>query len=253
MDFASSTMSALEEMIAKKKFTDGEILVLEYFRQNQNNLLIDSIDTPFRKYMGEYNQIEYTTAIRLLKEDGYLKEEEYSDNSYCIKIEYFRQLLSLGVVSINYIDAIKTKYKRVAPNVSETLSFKLNVMDKYILSENTRELEILFIAYAYDTMINSFGDRWMTSGTVASIEEWEKTNSMDMKLSRNYSTALNILINREVLQVASCTSYGNPREYKFKDDFWRSLNTINEQSKKVIADAKENNFHSYSLDDPLPF
>ena len=126
-------------------------------------------------------------------------------------------------------------------------------MDKYILSENTRELEILLIAYAYDKMINSFGHRWMASGTIASIEEWERSNNIDMKLSRNYSTALNLLINREVLEVASCTSYGNPREYKFRADFWRSLNTINYQSLKVIEYTKASNSHMDTLDDPLPF
>ena len=26
-------------------------------------------------------------------------------------------------------------------------------------------------------MVNSFGDRWMASGTIASIEEWERSNS----------------------------------------------------------------------------
>lgn len=253
IELSSSTMSALEEMIAKKKFTDGEILVLEYFRQNQNNLLIDSSDSLFCKYIEEYDQIEYTTAIRLLEEDGYIYYAEHYDNTYYIKMEYFRQLMSLGTIAINYIDAIKSKYKRVISSVVETFSLNSNIMDKYILSENTRELEILLIAYAYDKMVNSFGDRWMASGTIASIEEWERSNNIDMKLSRNYSTALNLLINREVLEVASCTSYGNPREYKFREDFWRSLSTINKQSLKVIDDAKASNSHMDTLDDPLPF
>lgn len=253
IDLSYPTMSDLEEMIVKKKFTDGEILVLEYFRQNQNNLLIDSSSSSFCKYIEEYREIEYTIAIRLLKEDGYIYDEESRDNSYCIKMEYFRQLMSLGTVPAAYIESVKSKYKRATSTVAETVSLNSNIVDKYILSENTRELEILLIAYAYDKMVNSFGDRWMASGTIASIEEWERNNNIDMKLSRNYSTALNLLINREVLEVASCTSYGNPREYKFRADFWRSLSTINKQSLKVMEDAKASNYHMDALDDPLPF
>ena len=73
VDFELPAMSDLEEMIVGKKFTDGEILILEYFRQHQNNLLVDYADSPFRKYIEEYVEIDYIAALGLLEADGYIQ------------------------------------------------------------------------------------------------------------------------------------------------------------------------------------
>ena len=252
-------LSFLEEMIINRRFTDGEILVLDYFKQAQSNTFVSGTNTNFDKYVHEYGNFNYKTAINLLETDNYIYlSENFIENgserfSYQIDMEYFRQLLSIGNSAEKYIESIKSKYKRVDIGISKETIENSNVLDKYLEDNNTREIEVLFIAYAYDKVITSFGDRWMASNTISNIQAWERETDVNNKLSQNYYTALNLLISRGILEVASCTSYGNPREYKFKDEYAQALNSINKYSKELINTTKENNYQLYIKESPLPF
>ena len=260
----SNDLSFLETEIIGKRFTDAEILFLNYFRIHQNNIFLEfeskHTQSDFQKYVEEYSKFNYDNAANLLEDSGYISTsishcDDHSGQSlvYNLDIEYFRQLISIGTVAEKYIEEIKLKHKRSIIKTLSSNDSNSNVFDKYILDDNTREIEVLLVAYAYDKLITSFGDRWMASGTIAGIQTWERENNVSDKLSQNYYTALNLLINRGILDVASCTSYGNPREYKFRDEYARDLLCISQESKKLLSNTKQANYHLYQDEELLPF
>lgn len=258
-EMSSLDLSFLEESIIGKRFTDTEILVLNYFKQIQNNRFDLEGNDNFDTFVYEYGNFDYQTALSLLEEDDYITSyTEHLGNgevihSYHLALEYFRQLISIGTVAEKYIETTKIKYKRVdSKNLKENMETH-NILDNYLSDENTREIEVLLVAYAYDKAITCFGDRWMADATIASIKAWEKEENISEKLSRNYHTALNLLINKGVLEVSSCTSYGNPREYKFKEEYVKGFNALNKQSKALMNITKENNHDTYFEEEPLPF
>lgn len=253
----NADLSFLEEEIIKKRFTDVEILVLEYFKESQNNYL-ELNNTNFDEFVQSHSNFEYQNAFCLLVESEYISafEKRLDDGtivySYYLKLDYFRQLISIGSLGEKYIESVKSKYKKINSDMRKVVFDTSNVLDTYIADGNIRELELLLLSYVYDKMDTSLGDRWMANGTIASIQAWEREEFVNDKLSRNYHTALNILINKGVLEVVSYTSYGNPREYKFKDEYAKGLNSLNEQSKELMTLTKKNNYQVYS-DDDLPF
>ena len=253
----NADLSFLEEEIIKKRFTDVEILVLEYFKESQNNYL-ELNNTNFDEFVQSHSNFEYQNAFCLLVESEYISafEKRLDDGtivySYYLKLDYFRQLISIGSLGEKYIESVKSKYKKINSDTRKVVFDTSNVLDTYIADGNIRELELLLLSYVYDKMDTSLGDRWMANGTIASIQAWEREEFVNDKLSRNYHTALNILINKGVLEVVSYTSYGNPREYKFKDEYAKGLNSLNEQSKELMTLTKKNNYQVY-CDDDLPF
>ena len=95
----------------------------------------------------------------------------------------------------------------------------------------------------------------MTAGTVANIQQWEEEKELYSNiLSRNYENALSALINREMVDVASCTSYGNPREYRLKQPLINQLYDLSPKGRLILVTTIKNNVSQKpNIDDTLPF
>ncbi len=260
----SNELSGLEEDILNKRFTDKEILLLNYFICIQNSEFATSNNETFAKYVKEYGDFDFNSALSLLSKRGYIElqyetgwdadengnpiQEEYE---YCeIEIDSFSDLISLGSKGTEYVEMVKSKYRKNIV-VIKTEDTTKNVMDDYILNPDIRELEALLIAFMYDTATITLGDRWMADGTINNIIAWQTSNDVNDKLSRNYNVALRILNAKGILEPSNFTSYGNVKEFTLKSPYSEQILKISNQSQEVLNNTKKANFHN--SDDDFPF
>jgi len=123
-------------------------------------------------------------------------------------------------------------------------------MEGIILNPKFKEIEALIFQYMIDTTTINLGHRWKTEEQINSIRIWEKNKSLSNKLSSNYDTALRIIIFRKLVDVSSVTSYGNPREYKLKDEYVNQLFNLSNEAQVVLDIVIMNN---PQMDSELPF
>lgn len=97
----------------------------------------------------------------------------------------------------------------------------------------------------------NLGDRWMADVEVRSIQAWEQKQSVNNLLSSNYSTALRQLLMHDWMEVASTTSYGNPREYRFTAAGKQNLLSLGEEARNKLEEAKRKN--AADSFDEIPF
>ena len=140
------------------------------------------------------------------------------------------------------IENIKAKYERVVNNsISQIENPSENKIEMLIKSDGFKEIEALLFKYILDTYSFTLGDRWKASEEIEKIRLWEEDNTLNSKLSRNYDTALRIVIYHGLVEVLSTTSYGNPKEYKMKDEYIEQLTNLDVESKNVLEKVMKNN------------
>lgn len=272
-------LSDIENMILTGKLTDGEILLLNYFVEIQCNYLEDCTIDDFDEfgnhasketddlrnlniYVSKYN-FDLSRAKHLLEQSDFfvLKYNYVSDyrsfGDYCgceLRIDIFRDLRTISPAAKDYINRIKTSCEVASPvniNIKQINNNTENETDieKLILSRKFKEIDALLLKYMIDTSTMSLGDRWMADGQKASIRLWENENELDDTLSRNYDVALKTVIYRSLMDVASETSYGNPREYKLKEPYITQLQNLSPKAEAAL----ENVFKKHRQEDELPF
>ena len=253
--------SNIEKNNIQNKFTDEEILLLNFFIINHSSIFRNvfcngkktSDMLEFEKYFEQFDDFNYEKAeYNLSKSQMIFPVADYNGDymGYEIPIDVFRDLLSVSERGKKHIESVIIKHTTIQLSDSKK---PCNIIEEYIKSNKIKELDALLFAYMIDTNDINLGDRWMATGTIESIKRWEEENSLyNYKLSSNYHVALNSLINRDFLDVKSTTSYGNPREYRLKPNLVRFLNDISEASLKILNKVVEDN-KCEKKDIALPF
>ena len=264
----NNEISDTEKMILKNKFTDGEILFLNYFIESQTIILNDysfyNQETEKWEYSEEEEKIkiyankysfDYEKAKNILKISGYIKYNYDENDEYysCeLEVKLFRDLLSISSLGREYIGSIKARNE---------IAFDIDIEEKHsgptketkiesiISHEGFKEIEGLLFNYLIDTCTFTLGDRWKASEQITDIKLWEEQNNIESKLSNNYNFVLKIINFQKLTEVESTTSYGNPREYKIKDEYVQQLNNLNVKCKEMLKGVLLRN----KVEEELPF
>jgi hypothetical protein len=202
-------------------------------------------------------QFDHRKAKTLLEKSGYLTYiYEYDndwDQSYMgceLDMNVFRDMISLSERGKSFIIEILAKHKKA--DIS-AVSNNDNELETLLINGKLSEIEVLLLAFMLNTNQMSLGARWKTAETISNIATWEVQNKLcDCTLSCNYEHALNGLINREMLDIASYTSYGNPREYRLKQPLINQLYTLSPRGKLILNATIQNNI-TENLIDEIPF
>ena len=253
LSLPTEELSSIEKMIVSKKFTDEELLLLNYFKENGTVSLLDytfhdykeqkDINSEDLAKIKEYSQkysFDYEKGKELLEKSGYIKYNYDDDYGYIgceLDINTFRDLISMDTYGNDVIQNVKAKYERV-DKTSVDGNLQISTL---IRSEDFKEIEALLFKYILDTYSFVLGDRWKASEEIQNIRQWEQNNSLNSKLSNNYDTALRILIFQELVEVKSTTSYGNPKEYKIKDEYIKELTNLNKKDEEILENVIINN------------
>lgn len=277
-----STESETEIMIMKNRFTENEILLLNFFRERQNNQLNDTSKYNYEKNMYEkseglveieeyaslYGDFNYNDAVDLLVQSGLAKRNyDYDDMgeehyiSTVLNIDCFRDLISLSEQCAEKIDSIKSKNKSVnffsvtcehtETNISESENvISNNEMVQFIKSNKMTEIDALLLKYMIDTKTYILGDRWKAEKQIEHIRFWEEDNDLQNRLSRNYVYALNKMKFKNFVNVYSNTSYGNPREWILVEPYKTQLFELDDATYSILEDVAEKN---RNIDIELPF
>lgn len=266
-DFPSET----EKKLLQKRFTDNEILLLNYFIETNSNYLKDitiynqitneeeksSELKEFEKYCSRYVNFDHQKAKMLLEKSNYLSciftKDWNQDYMGCeLNIDFFRDIISLSEKANKLIHETLAKYKKT--DVHATIEKTNDVLEDLLLNEKLSEIEILLLAFMANKNQMTLGTRWMMAGTVSKIQQWEEENELFNKsLSQNYENALSALINREMVDVASYTSYGNPREFRLKQPLVTQLYNLSSKGRLVLDTTIKNNVSKKPKYDELPF
>lgn len=259
-------LSKTENLILSKKFTDQELIFLQFFIDNETSVLHDYSTYDFsirnnvesddlvaiKEYEDYYSNFDYIKAKALLAKSGYLTEIYEPDINgspdYCgceLDIDFFRDLISLSQQGQDYIHTVINKHIKANRQHKEK-----NIIENYILSPKLTENEALLFSYMLDTNNIALGDRWMADGTISDIVKWEQARNIANKLSQNYSNTLFAFINKGFVEASSYTSYGNPRQYRLKQNFIDDLYALGYKAKKALSIVIQNNITS---DDDIPF
>lgn len=172
----------------------------------------------------------------------------YEDIGYLgfeLDIGIFRDLLSLSSEAKSVIESVKVKFESAVLKDSQNNDKKLrpvvtkeqkqpNEIEEIVLNPKFKEIEALLFQYMIDTTTLNLGDRWMASNQKDSIKHWEDEKSLNDKLSTNYVSALSGMIYRKLVDVASSTSYGNPREYRLKDGYFEQMTNLSSEAPAIL-------------------
>jgi hypothetical protein len=266
-----SFSSETEKVLLLKRFTDNEIIFLNYFMENNSNYLKDvTIYNPktqeedkcaelidFEKYSSKFVNFNYQKAKMLLEKSSYISylydDDWGQDYAGCeLDIDFFRDLISLSEKAKRFIVEVLAKYKK--SDISLTLETSNKDLEELLVNGKLSEIEILLLAFMVQKNQMTLGTHWMTAGTISNIKQWQEEKELYSNiLSRNYENALSAFINREMVDVASCTSYGNPREYRLKQPLINQLYDLSPKGRLVLVTTIKNNVSKKPMDDVLPF
>lgn len=261
-----STASETEMMIMKNRFTENEILLLNFFREKQTNQLNDTFEYNYgtneyekseglveiETYASLYGDFNYNNAIDLLVQSGLATRNydyENSDGDYLntiLDIDCFRDLISLSEQCIEKIESIKNKNKSansfsIIPETTKENISDENGLVRFIQSNKMTEVDALLLKYMFDTTTYILGDRWKTDEQIERIRFWEEENNLQNKLSQNYDSALNKMKYKNFVDVHSTTSYGNPREWILIEPYKTQLFELDKKNYSVLEKIAEKN------------
>ncbi|MGJ1431132.1 toll/interleukin-1 receptor domain-containing protein [Sphingobacterium spiritivorum] len=155
------------------------------------------------------------------------------------------------VKSIQMTKSVSSKFQQTIKN---------SLFDKFselILNNKLKDEELLLLYYVIDRSKFTLMSGWQEQNEIQNIKEWEEINEISALLSRNYSSTLNRFEIRGFIEVSDVTSYGNPKEYKIKDEIAEHLLDLDNNLLEVINNCLKRNFQEYKIEnienDDLPF
>lgn len=260
--------STIEKMILNGKFTDNELLLINYIYEKQTDYIgdfsdydletgkyVDSLDNiEIKNYTNQFARFDLSKAKNSLERSGfieyvYVKGMNYDPdyNGFQVDIETFRDIISLSDECRQILE--KTKAKNSKPKDILNQDTSVNLLQDIILRDDFKEIEGLFYSFVKDTYTSSLGDRWMADHTIKEIRQWENDNDLNNKLSSNYLDVLKILKHREFLEILETTSYGNPRLYKINTTIDKQIHKLNKNASNRLKKILKNN----KYEEDLPF
>lgn len=189
--------------------TDDERIVLYYILKKNVRKITKSDITEWLIY-NEIHNVNIDNAFDLLSsfEDGVI-----SNDTLELGIKSFREYSSNAVSILPLLKKYVNQHTRLASD-----SFN-SIWESNTLTST----EKLFIAYIVDERIVSLGTRWETDTQIKDIEQWENKNSLEPTLSSNYSSCLELFIQKKLVYESAWTSHGNPRKYSLYSSLYDLL------------------------------
>lgn len=162
--------------------------------------------------------------------------------------------------SVNKLESIKPTNSTISTKNSKE-SKDENIFSKFssnILSKKLKDEEYILLHYVIERSKFTLMTGWQEGSEIQNIKEWEAINDINPILSKNYSSTLNRFNIRGFLDVSEVTSYGNPKEFKIKDEIAEQLLDLDETLLNEIDKCLKRNFHEHIVqtntdDDYLPF
>ena len=170
-----------------------------------------------------------------------------------VNIDNAFDLLSLfdnGVVNNDTLELGLKSFRKYSANADSILPLLKEYVDKHTIlaadsfksiwtSNTLSSTEKLFIAYIVDERIVSLGNRWKADTQIKDIEQWENKNSLEPTLSSNYSSCLELFIQKKLVYESAWTSYGNPRKYSLYSSLCDLLFNCPTEIKEELQKVKQ--------------
>lgn len=127
-----------------------------------------------------------------------------------------------------------------------------------ITSKKLKDEELILLHYIIERGKFSLMTGWQEQSEIENIKEWEEIHDISPILSKNYPSILKRFLIRGFLEVSEVTSYGNPKEFKMKDEIAEQLLDLDENLLNIINDCLKRNHYEHitqttNNDDDLPF
>lgn len=127
-----------------------------------------------------------------------------------------------------------------------------------ITSNKIKDEELILIYYIIDRSKFTLMTGWQEDAEIQNIKEWEEINDINNLLSKSYSSTLSRFQIRGFIEVSEVTSYGNPKEFKIKDEISEQLLDLDENLLEIIKECLKRNYYEYPIqsldkDDELSF
>lgn len=213
-------------------------LLREDFNIINNPLLINQSVRKFIKSIDSISSLNKNTV-------------EIKTDENTVKIENIQKPTLPTSESVKTLKSIPSK---------ATESIKNSLFDKFsdlIINNKLKDEELLLIYYVIDRSKFTLMTGWQEDNEIQNIKEWEEINDINFLLSKNYSQTLKRFEIRGFIEVSDLTSYGNPKEFKIKDEISEHLLDLNEDLLEIINDCLKRNFQEFKIenvsDDDLPF
>ncbi|WCT13091.1 toll/interleukin-1 receptor domain-containing protein [Mucilaginibacter jinjuensis] len=133
-------------------------------------------------------------------------------------------------------ETITNRIISVSPNRSRFYSDLIN--------DKLKDEELLLAKYIIDTDKFKLGTGWQESNEISNIKAWEDVHELSNVLSNSYNGTIRRLDMKKLTEVSAFTSFGNPKEISFVDEFKHELldpsDELNEKLKEVIEKHKRN-------------
>lgn len=230
----------LEKRILACEFSDAELLIFYFFFDTQVNSVGDDLIS--------LNQWINKKQITLSIKDGFesLIDDEIIDYTsggferpsfYKMFISYYRELRRLSKKAVDLFEQTRNKYiNKEICGVSDNPTVNLII-------KGFTDSEILLIKYIMDLQRENLFAGWQSEQEIKMIQNWEEINMLSSCLSKNYSEAISKFEIRKYIEPCAKTSYGNTKEYKIRESFLDSLDTLGQSAldkiQKVMLDSKE--------------
>lgn len=106
-----------------------------------------------------------------------------------------------------------------------------------IINQKFKEEELLLLNYIIETGRFKLKTGWQEKDEIAEIENWEVINEIENDLSKKYPSILKRFELGGFLEVSEFTSYGNPKEFKIKDEISQHLIDLPENVSSIISES----------------
>ena len=207
--------------------TDDERIVLFYIlqanvRKVSKRTVIDWLNN------NEIYNVNIDNAFDLLASLG----GQIQDETLTLGIEAFRE----------YSQNAASLIQELKPYVDEHIKLASDTFSKLWGGGSLDATVKLFVAYIVDEKMCSFGDRWMASGQIESIKQWEEKNTLFTPLGDNYGSCLELFKQNDLVYESSWTSYGNPREYTLCPSLKKMLFTCPNAYTDELQNVKDEHY-----------
>lgn len=153
-------------------------------------------------------------------------------------------IVTTGKVSIDLENTTNSKSEN---NKNESLFSKFSNL---VTSKKLKDEELILLHYIIERSKFTLMTGWQEHSEVQNIKEWEEIHDINPILSRDYSSILNRFQIRGFLEVSEVTSYGNPKEFKIKEEIVEHLLDLDEKLLNVINDCLKRNHYDHIVQAP---
>lgn len=148
-------------------------------------------------------------------------------------------IVTTGKVSIDLENTTNSKSEN---NKNESLFSKFSNL---VTSKKLKDEELILLHYIIERSKFTLMTGWQEHSEIQNIKEWEEIHDINPILSRDYSSILNRFQIRGFLEVSEVTSYGNPKEFKIKEEIVEHLLDLDEKLLNVINDCLKRNHYDH--------